>query len=84
MFFITKNCACISDSGKDEYRNSHITKKGLYKFRLLDDDGEIYFYGYSSDCDTEDAFLPLEQYGIAYGCTEIQYKSPRTGLYETL
>ena len=48
MFFITKNCACISDSGKDEYRNKGRNHEGMFKFRLLDDDGEVYFYGYSS------------------------------------
>lgn len=84
MFFITKNCACISDSGKDEARNTNRSKKGLFKFRLLDDDGEIYFYGYSSSCDDEDAFAPLDYYGEAYGCTEIQYKNMETGEYETL
>ena len=39
MFFITKNCACISDSGKDEYRNKGRNHEGMFKFRLLDDDG---------------------------------------------
>lgn len=84
MFFITKNCACISDSGKDERRNKDKSKDGLFKFRLLDDDGEIYFYGYSSSFDDEEAFEPLDYYGAAYGCTEIQYKKPETGEYETL
>lgn len=84
MFFITKNCAAISDSGKDEYRNKDKPKDGLFKFRLLDDDGEIYFYGYSSSCDDEEAFEPLDCYGAAYGCTEIQYKDTETGEYETL
>ena len=53
MFFITKNCACISDSGKAEYRNKGRNHEGMFKFRLLDDDGEVYFYGYSSSCDDE-------------------------------
>ena len=51
MFFITKNCACISDSGKAEYRNKGRSHEGMFKFRLLDDDGELisdkpilYFY----------------------------------------
>lgn len=84
MFFITKNCAAISDSGKDEYRNKGKSRKGLFKFRLLDDDGEVYFYGYSSSCDDEKAFAPLDYYGASYGCVEIQYKNPKTGEYETL
>lgn len=84
MFFITKICSCVSDSGKDEYRNKGASKEGLFKFRLLDDDGEVYFYGYSTSCDNEEAFDPLDFYGEAYGCTEIQYKNPKTGEYETL
>ena len=84
MFFITKNCACISDSGKDEYRNKGCNHEGMFKFRLLDDDGEIYFYGYSSSCDDEAAFEPLDCYGEAYGCTMIEYKDPKTGEYEQL
>ena len=39
MFFITKNCACISDSGKDEYRNKGRNHEGMFKFRLLEYDG---------------------------------------------
>ena len=84
MFFITKNCACISDSGKDEYRNKGRSHEGMFKFRLLDDDGVIYFYGYSSSCDDEAAFKPLDYYGEAYGCTMIEYKDPETGEYEQL
>ena len=84
MFFITKNCACISDSGKDEYRNKGRSHEGMFKFRLLDDDGEIYFYGYSSTCDDEAAFEPLDYYGEAYGCTIIEYKNSETGEYEQL
>ncbi|HBY21299.1 MAG TPA: hypothetical protein DEG71_09910 [Clostridiales bacterium] len=83
MFKITKWCAAITDSGKDET----IAKKpkGLdYKFRLLDDDGIIYAYGYSDDNDSEEAFAPLDRYQPDYGCTEIQYKNPETGKYETL
>ena len=84
MFFITKNCSCISDSGKDEYRNKGRSHEGMFKFRLLDDDGEIYFYGYSSTCDDEAAFEPLDYYGEAYGCTMMEYKNSETGEYEQL
>lgn len=38
MFFITKNCACISDSGKAEYRN-----KGRWK-RVADKVNRAYHY----------------------------------------
>ena len=95
MYCITKRCKTITDSGKDEYtgrlpkmkkrlleRDGIIPK--LYDFRLLDDDGEIYAYGKSTDNSTEAAFDPLDQYMYEYGCTEIQYKNPETGEYETL
>lgn len=43
-------------------------------FRLLDDDGEVYYMGYSNDRWTERAFRPLDDYGMPNdGCTEIQY-----------
>jgi hypothetical protein len=45
-----------------------------YKFRMLDDDGNIYFYGESDDSASESAFAPLDDFGLPYaGCTEIQY-----------
>ena len=80
MFKIVKWCKAITDSGKDET----IAKKPKrldFKFRLLDDDGEIYAYGYS---DNDSSFAPLDRYQPDYGCTEIQYKNPKTGVYETL
>jgi hypothetical protein len=61
------------------------------KFRLLDDDGEIYCYGYFLDYaspDDEDqpsGFEPLDDFGTAsLGAVTIQYKSKATGEYETL
>lgn len=46
---------------------------GVFPFRLYDDDGELYFSGYSdtpfSQMDSDTAFLPLDQFGAAYGCT---------------
>lgn len=45
-----------------------------HRFRLLDDDGEIYYEGRSDDCDSERAFAPLDDFGQGYaGCTEIHY-----------
>lgn len=45
-----------------------------HRFRLLDDDGEIYYEGLSDDCDSERAFAPLDDFGKGYaGCTEIHY-----------
>ena len=95
MFCITKWCKTITDSGKDEYtgrlpkmRKRLLERDGivqeLYDFRLLDDDGEIYAYGKSTDDRTMAAFAPLNKYMPLYGCTEIQYKNKKTGKYETL
>ena len=95
MFCITKWCKAITDSGKDEYtgRLAEMKKRllerdgivpELYDFRLLDDDGEIYAYGKSTDNSTLSAFAPLDKYMDIYGCAEIQYKNQNTGKYETL
>lgn len=54
-----------------------------FKFRLLDDDKEVYYIGFSDDCDSERAFEPLDMFGAADGCTEIQYLNKR-GKWETL
>lgn len=92
MFCITKWTKAITDSGKDEYtgrlpklKEKYQEKYGvapkLFTFRLLDDDGEIYAYGKSTD---DSSFAPLDRYMNDYGCTEIQYRNPVTGKYETL
>ena len=55
-----------------------------YKFRMLDDDGNLYYEGYSNDCNSEKAFAPLDDFGMPNaGCTEIQYKN-NLGKWETL
>ena len=57
-------------------RNYDEAKAALLKhrFRLLDDDGEIYYEGVSDDCDSLRAFAPLDDFGKGYaGCTEIRY-----------
>lgn len=93
MYCITKWTKAITDSGKDEYTGRLATMKKkyaekygaeipeLHDFRLLDDDGEIYAYGKSTNADS---FAPLDRYMYDYGCTEIQYKNKQTGKYETL
>lgn len=91
MYCITKWCASITDSGKDEYtkrlpklKTKCMEKYGsipeLFKFRLLDGDGIVYAYGVSTD---DSDFAPLDRYEYEYGVVEIQYKS-KTGEYETL
>jgi hypothetical protein len=56
-------------------------------FRLRDDDGIVYFHGRIwndpiTGEGTEDDFGPLEDYGEAFGCTEIQYRVGKA--WETL
>lgn len=77
---ITKWCKIITDSGKDEYTGRDVSGCE-YSFRLLDDDGNVYAYGMSND---DSSFEPLDYYAYDYGVTEIQYKNPVTGRYETL
>ena len=80
-YIITMVTASISDSGKNEYKNQgKKTQAMTEKFRLLDDDGIVYFYGYA----TEQEFDPLDEYGECYGCTMIEYKNPITKKYEML
>jgi len=51
-----------------------------YRFRLLDDDGEIYYEGLS---DNDSDFSPLDDFGEPdAGCTEIQYFN--AGIWEVL
>jgi hypothetical protein len=60
----TSNCA---------FDNAKATL-AIHRFRLLDDDGEIYYEGLSDDCETQCAFAPLDDFGRGYsGCTEIHY-----------
>lgn len=44
-----------------------------YKFKLYDDDGELYYEGRCNDRDGEDAFTPLDWAMHYAGCTEIRY-----------
>jgi len=50
-----------------------------HKFQLYDDDGILYFEGRS---DSDSSFEPLDEYGVAFGCTEIRYL--RNGVWEPL
>ncbi len=72
----------ISD-GADAGVGSKQYKKGmplLHKFRMYDDDGELYYEGLSS---VKDVFQPLDDFGTPNaGCTEIKYLTD--GKWETL
>ncbi len=51
-----------------------------HKFRMFDDDGELYYVGFSDD---SSSFEPLDDFGMPNaGCTEIQYLE--NGKWETL
>lgn len=52
-----------------------------YKFRLLDDDGHVYFHGFSAD---DSNFEPLDWATPRYGCTEIQYRDGETNEWKSL
>lgn len=41
-----------------------------YKFRLLDDDKNVYFEGLATK---NDSFDPLDFLGSEFGCTDLQY-----------
>jgi hypothetical protein len=58
---------------------------GGHKFRLKDDDGELYYSGrLAGDRESEDGFGPLDDFGLPNaGCTEILYLTGE-GKWETL
>ncbi len=54
------------------------------KFKLYDDDGELYFEGASNDQSSEAAFVPLDWAMGNYGCTDIEYLDANTGKWVSL
>ena len=80
MWVITKD---LIDEGRNVGRGSHDLPENpqcgknhelKYRFRLSDDDGEVYYEGYSSVNDDEDAFAPLDDFAEGYaGCPTIEY-----------
>lgn len=53
------------------------------QFRLRDDDGTTYFIGRILTRPGDEAdFEPLDDFGAAYGCTEIQYRV--RGVWKTI
>ncbi len=83
-WIITKD---IIDEGSQEghwWSYKEMTKEQAekicrYRFRLLDDDDEVYFEGLSSD---SSSFAALDLFGGSYGCTSIEYLE--TGKWEPL
>jgi hypothetical protein len=62
-------------------------KNPAREFQLYDDDGIHYATGFivtrPDDIGSELDFIPLEDYGAGYGCTEIRYRN-KDGEFETL
>lgn len=52
-----------------------------HKFRILDDDGNVYFEGYSGD---DSSFEPLDSLGASYGATILQYRDEVNGGWASL
>jgi len=57
-----------------------------YEFRLLDDDGEVYFTGKCGDimeADADHAFAPLD-WAEQFGCTSMEYRQQNHTDWEQL
>lgn len=67
-----------SQAGVIGPRNNTLTKDQLkqgQKFRMLDDDDIVYYYGFYVESGDSDEFEPLVCFGLPNaGCTAIQYK----------
>ncbi|MCP4570567.1 MAG: hypothetical protein GY841_23530 [FCB group bacterium] len=82
-WIITKDIIC---DGDDDGVRGPTTPEGLdpkalpYRFKMYDDDGELYYEGRASS----ESFDPLDDFGTPNtGCTEIKY-SKGGGPFETL
>ncbi|GAA0071698.1 hypothetical protein UT300003_32230 [Clostridium sardiniense] len=75
---MTKWCKTVTDDNKDKYIKNKNPKEFVHKFRLLDDDGIIYGYGFSKEV----SFKPLDYYMYSLGVTRIEYKNDK--LYKIL
>lgn len=69
-FVLTKDL--IEESYPVIKETEQIKKDFPKRFRLLDCDENIYFYGRMTDTDETDEFEPLDTLGAGYGCTDIQ------------
>lgn len=88
-WLITRDCV---SEGKDKgtigprgctLTSEEITAVGI-RFRLLSDDGELYYEGLYSGPDDETLFAPLDDFGMPNaGATTIQYRSA-AGAWEAL
>ena len=66
------------------FSESHVQHL-THRFRLLDDDGQVYGEGVANSCDDEKAFGPLDDFGEgAWGCTAVEYWSETRQQWERL
>jgi len=81
IYTITKN---IIDQGEEDAPTliEPLPTQTL-KFRLFDDDGELYFEGVMVPTDSERLFYPQDTIGASYGCTETRVLNDK-GKWETV
>ena len=78
---VTKDHLDNEFSATDEQLKKIKSMGLIHHFKMYDDDGELYYSGYSND---DSSFNPLDDYGTPNaGATEIRYKV-KDGGYETL
>ena len=58
--------------------------KMIHRFKIYDDDGELYYEGRATNQSYENAFEPLDWAMANAGCTEIKYQNNETKKWETL
>lgn len=87
MWTITRDIINTGDGGKPKLVHSRGWTEDMllhaFPFQLRDDDDNLYFEGASTDNDSEAAFEPLDEFGVAYGCTNILYRNEK-GVWEVL
>ena len=59
-------------SEEEEIHYEKPRKEETLKFRLSDDDGEVYFKGVMRPTTSANIFSPLDEFGEDYGCTMIE------------
>ena len=74
----------IETPDETKARFNRLVKKCNKKFRVCDDDGEWYFKGVATTNDDERAFQPLDEIGVLYGCTYIEYWNDEFSEWEVL
>jgi len=70
----TKNWTITEAPIDDIFKTSMALGEHTLPFRLLDDDGVVYFLGYMKPTQSEALFHPLDVVGESYGCTSIEIR----------